>query len=134
MTIRHSAGAALLALAFTLPSTPVHAQSATVPANRTTEIGFAWAVDVRTCGNLARPRVRIRQPEHGTVSTSWERRTFSGGRGRGAKCNGRPGYGTAIRYTPNRGYRGPDGFGVSLTNRLDGRTRTQSDRFRFRVQ
>ena len=131
--IRRIIAAALLAVALPAASIAL-AQGASVPANKTTEIGFMWAVDVRTCGNLAKPKVDLRQPKHGKVTTKWIARKFSGGRGSGRKCNGRLGKGTAIYYTPNKGYRGPDGFRISVTNRLDGQSRRRTESVRFRVQ
>ena len=140
MLHRSFRAAALVAVALAASSlvptavAPAHAQGATVPANRTTEVGFFWALDPRTCGNLAKPRVRIRQPKNGKVTTKWVTRTvqFPGNRGR--KCNGTKGRGTAIYYTPNRGYRGPERFGITASSRLDGRSRNFSEVFRFRVQ
>ena len=126
--------AALLVAASLAPATPALAQGATVAANKTTEVGFMWAVDLRNRGNLARPKVGMRQPAHGRVTTKWVSRTFDAKSGAIRKCNGRTGKGTAIYYTPNKGYRGPDGFRISVTNRLDGRSRRHTEALRFRVQ
>ena len=129
-----SAAALAVALSLPLSVAPAAAQGATVPANKTTEVGFLWAVDLRNCGNVARPKVRIRQPENGKITTKWLTRTISGARGRAKRCNGRAGKGTAVYYTPNRGYRGPDSFSISTTNRLDGRQRTRTESGRVVVR
>ena len=112
MTIR----TALLACAV-LAAVPAAAAERTVPANRTTELAFLNVYNTHGCRYGARPKLRLRQPEHGRITTRWLRRPYAAGpSSQGAeKCKGRDMYGLAVYYTPDRGYRGPDDYYLRWT-------------------
>ena len=128
-SIQHRFAPVLLAAALALPlaTGAAHARGNAVAANKTTEVGFAWAIDARTCGNLAKPKITLGKPKHGQATAKWVTRRVVGASGAARKCNGRTAKGMAIYYTPGRGFRGQDGFRVRVRNRLDGRARTMTD-------
>lgn len=112
---------ALAAVATALAAAPVSTNAAdlTVPANRTTEIAFLNVYDAGQCASGGRPRIRLRQPEHGTITTRWTKRKITDnwfGLG-GRKCVGRDMRGLAVYYTPDRGYRGTDDYSLRWTYR-----------------
>ena len=93
-----------------------------VRANRTTELAFLNVYNTHGCRYGARPKVELRQPRHGRITTRWMRRPITSnvfGRG-GDKCVGRDMYGLAVYYTPRRGYRGPDSYYLRWTYRTAG--------------
>ena len=101
-----------------------HAASPTsivVPANRTTEVGFLNVYDTHGCAYGARPRVRLKPPSHGRITTRWQRRPITTNRFGlgGEKCVGRDMYGLAVFYTPEPGFRGEDSYKLRWTYRTN---------------
>jgi hypothetical protein len=94
--------ATLLAIASPLSAL---AESATVPAGRTTVLGF-WYTYNRLCQYGSKPKFKItKQPEHGTVSASWQAYKMGDDT---RNCRGKFVKGMLITYTPHKGYRGTD--------------------------
>jgi hypothetical protein len=105
--------AAIVATAISCAPTAA-AEKRTVPANKTTGIGFIYhSTGIgHNCQSSGRGKFRIvNEPEHGTVRTEWRKMKgdFQGG------CKGKSMNGLAIWYTPHKGYRGKDDFTVQLT-------------------
>lgn len=89
------------------------AGSATVPANRSTELGFiAVATKQGSCSQPQKPKMTLLSaPSHGNVQFKWRHGEVEKFKSR---CpNGV--MGMAIIYTPERGYRGPDSFAFGVS-------------------
>lgn len=64
------------------------------------------------CETMGKPVVRVnRKPQNGTLRTEWRMSKMNSKGG----CKGRPARGLAVWYTPNKGYRGPDKFGFTMS-------------------
>lgn len=90
------------------------ADTRTVPANRTSGVGFIYYSTGTgyDCHGSGRGKYHVnREPKHGTVRLEW--RKLKGDFHRG--CKGRTLSGLAVFYTPHKGYRGNDDFSVYLT-------------------
>ncbi len=87
--------------------------SKTVPKNKKTFVGGAATYSEGMCDPMSIPQMRIRKkPSHGKVEFRTEYFKLSE---RAGSCAGKRVKGTAVFYTPNRGYRGNDKFSVSFT-------------------
>jgi hypothetical protein len=101
------------AMAVFAAATSSFAEDRTVPANKTSVISFYYVFLEETCSFGAKPTFKVLSPpEHGTITSRWINVKLKDVR---KNCKGRPIYGTAVFYTPNKGYRGKDsarvGFG-----------------------
>lgn len=94
-------------------ATSSFAEDRTVPANKTSVISFYYVFLEENCSFGAKPTFKIlTPPEHGTITSRWTKVKLDDVR---KNCKGRQIPGTAVFYTPNKGYRGKDhvrvGFG-----------------------
>ena len=101
-------GAIMLSLA---PA--IAADRRTVPANKTSAVGFIYYSTGRgyDCHGSGRGTYRVKKAaSHGTVRLEWRKvkGDFQGG------CKGKTMAGLAVWYTPRKGYRGDDTFTVQL--------------------
>ena len=125
-------GDARLQLAF-VPA--IAARGASVPAGRTTTLGFLVGYDPSNC-QVPPIRVSRAAAQNGRVgSTDASRRLTPGQIGaRGRKCAGTLMRGTAITYTPAPGYRGADRVTVNVTYGNGAARRSGGRSFRFTVR
>ena len=94
--------------------TSASAETLNLKANVVNPVGFFYFYTSREygCETLGRPIVRVsRKPQNGTLRTE-VRKTAMNSKG---GCKGRPATGVAVWYTPNKGYRGPDRFSVTMS-------------------
>lgn len=103
-----------LALLASFLSQPADAstQRGTVPANRSTIVGFFHVLSGMgtSCQQPAKPKMLIEQaPQHGTVTFRWARHSWKEMR---SACTGTTIGGWEVIYTPARGYHGPDAFRI----------------------
>jgi hypothetical protein len=101
------------AAALIAAATSSFAEDRTVPANKTSVISFYYVVLEETCSFGSKPTFKVlTPPQHGTITSKWLNVKLDDVR---KNCKGRPIYGTAVFYTPNKGFHGKDsarvGFG-----------------------
>lgn len=112
---------------------PALADDITVPAGRTSPIGFYYTYSHHTCYYGNKPEFKLtKAPEHGTVKAVWKGYRM----GKEARnCNGKPMYGMLILYSPNKGYHGKDvvKFGLSGSGLWPGATYSVSRGFKTNI-
>ena len=88
------------------------AETLDAKANRATPVGFFYFHTSLGYGCLSggKGKVRINQPEHGTIKTEWRKMSMGSARG----CKGKPAQGLAVWYIPHKGYRGKDRFSFTM--------------------
>jgi hypothetical protein len=104
-----SAVAALAATVFLAFSPTLAAEKKTVPANKTSGIGFFYFSTSlgNNCQTPGRGTFKVTsEPEHGRVHLEWRKlkSDFQGG------CKNSTMSGVAVWYTPEKGFRGKDDF------------------------
>lgn len=103
----------MVGFAFALASLgQASAETRTVPANKTSTIGFYYTYTHSSCHYGGKPKFRLTQaPAHGSVIAKWQASKMTSDSG---KCAGQPAYGTMIIYTPNKGFQGIDSIAFDL--------------------
>ncbi|KGF67723.1 hypothetical protein LL06_20480 [Hoeflea sp. BAL378] len=92
-------------------SLPANAEN-TVQANRSTVVYDVAVWHPHTCATFGKMRHKISaQPQHGRLDIRFE---MSRAKNIPSSCEGKV-RGMQVIYTPDRGYRGPDSFVVSVT-------------------
>lgn len=109
------------------------AETLDAKANTVTPVGFFYFHTSRgyNCLSGGKGKVRINQPEHGTLKTEW--RTMPMGSKRG--CKGVPAQGLAVWYIPHKGYRGKDKFSfvVNVPGPAPGAAYSGSKHYSYKV-
>jgi hypothetical protein len=83
-----------------------------VPANKTSGLTFFYVYSELNCAFGSKPTFKVlTEPKHGKIFSKWMKLNLTDVP---KNCKGRPVYGTAIFYTPEKGYRGKDHARVGI--------------------
>ncbi|MDH6266734.1 hypothetical protein M2360_002130 [Rhizobium sp. SG_E_25_P2] len=97
---------ALAAAAFLVSGLAAQAEDYKVAANKTSGLTFMYVYSEINCAFGSKPTFKVlTEPKHGKIFSKWMKLNLTDAP---KNCKGRPVYGTAIFYTPNKGYRGED--------------------------
>jgi hypothetical protein len=106
VTMRRLFASIITACLLTMAATSAFAETFTVPANKTSVLTFYYVYLESTCSTGNKPEFKVlTQGEHGTVSAKWMAVKLEKAR---KNCQGAPVHGTAIFYTPKKGFHGVD--------------------------
>ncbi len=89
---------------------PAKADTVNVSAGRTSQVLAFSLFNLSNCNYGPKPKVTLKQPEHGTLTASW----VTGKSNDKGKCFGKLMKGYLIRYRPKGGFHGADKGAVNF--------------------
>jgi hypothetical protein len=104
--MRRILSTALAAAAVLASGMAARAEDYKVPANKTSGLTFIYVYSESNCAFGSKPTFKVlTEPKHGKIFSKWMKLNLTDVP---KNCKGRPVYGTAIFYTPDKGYHGDD--------------------------
>lgn len=110
--MRRIVSTALAAAVFLASGLAAQAEDYKVQANRTSGLTFIYVYSELNCAFGSKPTFKVlTEPKHGKIFSKWMKLNLTDVP---KNCKGKPVYGTAIFYTPNKGFRGEDHARVGI--------------------